>query len=133
MASTAAQVAFHSGWRIHAPHLELGEPQFERWQAKTSLSELSARVMREFDSLMFVDDYDAGEILFMEQEPLTRVFIVISGDVRLLMEDASGRRLAFQIAGQGTVLGMDSVLFGSPSKDRRHRARGVSSVCRTAS
>src|SRR5215469_9487785 len=126
MASIAAQVAFKSDWNIHGPHLKLSESQFEPWRTNTLLGALSARLKQDFESIMSVGDYDAGEILFLEQEPLTRVFIVISGDVRLSMQDIGGRRLTFQIVRHGAVLGMDSVLHGSRPKwsaDMLHSSR----------
>jgi CRP/FNR family transcriptional regulator len=126
MASIGAEVAFKIDWNIDGPHVELSERQFESWGINTPLGALSTRVKRDFESMMSVEDYDAGEILFLEQEPLTRVFVVITGDVRLSMQDIGGRRLTFQIVRHGAVLGMDSVLHGSLPKwsaDMLHSSR----------
>lgn len=125
MASTAAQIAFESGWNIHTPQSESITFRCEPLQG-TCLGALSRRVVRELDSIMFVKDHEAGDILFVEREPLRRVFIIISGDVRLSMQDLCGRRLTFQIARHGAMLGMESVLYGSHcewSADTLHSSR----------
>jgi CRP/FNR family transcriptional regulator len=66
--------------------------------------------------MMSVAEHDRGDILFLEQEPLGRVFVVLSGDVRLSLQDVGGRRLTFRIAKRGAVLGAHSALFGSLSE-----------------
>lgn len=126
MAGDAAQIVFSSGWSRRTPHLELNERQFEPWQRNAFFRALSPHSMRDFESIMSIENYDAGDSLFVEQEPLTRVFIVISGDVRLSVQDLCGRRITFQIARHGAVLGVDSVLYGSRSgwsADMLHSSR----------
>lgn len=126
MANAAAQIAFETGWNLHTPPFESSERQFEAWGLGTPLGAMSMRATQELDSMMFVKDYEAGDILFIEREPLKRVFVVISGDVRLSMQDPCGRRLTFQVARRGSVLGMETVLFGSVcewSADTLHSSR----------
>ena len=65
---------------------------------------------------MSVADYYAGSILFLEQEQLNRVFVVLSGDVRLSLQDIGGKSLTIRIARRGALLGMHSALFGSLSE-----------------
>lgn len=116
MLCTATQAEVNPGWSIHTPHLVSSNRTFGSWEADTCLGALSKEAWRELESAMFLQDYDAGDILFLEQELLTRVFIVLSGEVRLSMQDLGGRRLTIQIAKHGAVLGMDSVLYGSFSE-----------------
>ncbi len=116
MASTATQVAFNSGWSVRTPHLVSNNCEFRSWATNTSLGTLSAEALRELESIMSIVDYDAGGILFLEQEPLSRVFVVLDGDVRLSLQDIGGRRLTLRIARRGAVLGMHSALFGSLSE-----------------
>ena len=66
--------------------------------------------------MMSIVDYEAGGILFLEQEPMSRVFVVLEGDVRMSLQDIGGRRLTLRIAKRGAVLGMHSALFGSLSE-----------------
>jgi CRP/FNR family transcriptional regulator len=72
--------------------------------------------LRELESIMSIVDYNSGHILFLEQESLSQVFVVIAGEVRLSLQDAGGRRLTLRVAKRGAVLGMHSTLFGSPSE-----------------
>lgn len=116
MASTAAQAAFNSGWSAHTPHLVSSDREFRSWATDTSLGALSAEALREFESIMSIVDYDAGSILFLEQEQLSQVFVVLAGDVRLSLQDIGGKRLTLRIAGRGAVLGVHSALFGSLSE-----------------
>jgi hypothetical protein len=86
MASTAAQVAFNSGWSVRAPQLVSSNCDFRSWAANTSLGTLPPEALRELESIMSIVDYDAGSILFLEQEQLSQVFVVLAGDVRLSQE-----------------------------------------------
>jgi len=116
MASNAAHAAFKSGWSVSTPHLVSSNIGFRSWAANTTLGTLSAEGLRELESIASIVDYKAGGILFLEQMPLDQVFIVLEGDVRLSLQDAGGRRLTLRVARRGAVLGMHSVLFGSPSE-----------------
>jgi len=116
MASSAAQVAWNNGWHRSTPHLVSSGRRFGPWEANTFMGALSAAAILELESVMSAREYDAGEILFLEQEPLSRVFIVISGDMRLSIQDIDGRRLTLHIARRGDVLGMGSALYGSLSE-----------------
>lgn len=116
MASTAAQTAFNSGWSVRAPHLVSSNSEFRSWALKSSLGTLSAEDLLELESIMSFVDYEAGDILFQEQEPLSRVFVVLAGDVRLSLQDIGGKRLTLRIASRGSVLGMSEAFSESLSE-----------------
>jgi CRP/FNR family transcriptional regulator len=116
MASTAAQAAFNSGWSARTPHLVSNNCEFRSWATNTSLGTLSAEALRDLQSIMSIVDYDAGDILFLEQESLSRVFVVLEGDVRLSLQDIGGKRLTLRIANRGAVLGMSEAFSGSLSE-----------------
>jgi len=116
MASAATQVAFDGGWNIPTPHLVSNNRGFRPVLADTPLATLSSEPLQELESFMSVTDYSPGDVLFLEQESLNRVFVVLAGEVKLSLQDISGRRLTFRIAKRGTILGMHSVLFGSLSE-----------------
>ncbi len=116
MASTAAQVTFNSGLSKSTPHLVSSNCGFQSWATNTSLGTLPAKALQELESIMSIVDYDAGGILFLEQETLSQVFMVLAGDVRLSLQDVGGRKLTLRIARRGAVLGVHSALFGSPSE-----------------
>jgi CRP/FNR family transcriptional regulator len=116
MASTAVQAAFTSGWSVRAPHLVSSNSEFRSWALKSSLGALPAEALLELESIMSLVNYEAGDILFQEQEPLSRVFVVLAGDVRLSLQDIGGKRLTLRIATRGAVLGMSEAFSGSLSE-----------------
>jgi CRP/FNR family transcriptional regulator len=116
MASAATQVAFNGGWSVRAPHLVSNNREFRARATNAFLGTLSAQALHELESIMSIVDYAAGGILFLEQEPLGQVFVVLEGDVKLSLQDVGGRRLTLRIARRGAILGMHSVLFGSLSE-----------------
>ncbi len=116
MASTATQAAFNSGWSTRTPHLVSNNREFRSWAANTPLDALPAEALRKLESIMSIVDYNAGSILFLEQEQLDRVFVVLSGDVRLSLQDFGGKSLTIRIARRGALLGIHSALFGTLSE-----------------
>lgn len=126
MASTATQRVFSGGLSTRTPHLVVSNSAFRSWATNTSLGTLSTDALRELESIISVVEYGAGDILFLEQEPLNRVFLVLSGEVRLSLQDIGGRRLTLRIARPGAVLGAHSALYGSLSEwsaDTLHPSR----------
>jgi CRP-like cAMP-binding protein len=116
MATTAAKAVFNSGWSVETPHLVSSNSEFRSWAANTSLGTMSTEALRELESMMTIVDYDSGSILFLEQELLSQVFVVLAGGVKLSLQDIGGRRITLRIARRGTVLGVHSALFGSLSE-----------------
>jgi CRP/FNR family cyclic AMP-dependent transcriptional regulator len=116
MASTAAQVTFQSVGSVRTPHLVSSNSEFRSLAANTLLGTLSSEAIRELESIISIVDYRAGSILFLEQEPLSHVFVVLAGDVRLSLQDVGGRRLTLLIARRGAILGMHATLFGGLSE-----------------
>lgn len=122
MPSTAAQVAFDSGWTLHSAHSssekrELApRRELAPWGENTALGMLSAEALRELELIGSPAEYEAGHILFLEQERLKQVFVVLSGEVRLSLQNFAGKRLTVSIAKPGSILGMHSALFDSPSE-----------------
>lgn len=116
MASTAMQAAFNSTFSARTPRLVSRNFDFLSWAASTSLGTLPENALRELESIMSIEDYDGGGILFLEQEKLSRVFVVLDGDVRLSLQEIGGRRLTLRIAKRGAVLGMHTALFGGHSE-----------------
>ncbi len=116
MLCTATQAEVNPGWSIHTPHLVSSNRTFGSWDSNTSFGALSRETQRDLESTMSIVECNPGDILFLEQEPLSRVCIVLHGDVRLSLQDIGGRRLTFRIAKRGAVLGAHSALFGSLSE-----------------
>jgi len=57
---------------------------------------------------------DKGEILFVEGEPSTRMFVVLSGRVRIFRNSAAGAELVLSHAGPGESIGELSVIDELP-------------------
>jgi len=113
MASTALQTVFNRDSSVRAPHLVSSNCESTSWAANTSLGTLSADTLRELESIMSIADYAAGDNLFLEQESLNRVFVVLAGDVRLSLQDIGGKRLTLRIVCRGTVLGVSEAFSGN--------------------
>jgi CRP/FNR family transcriptional regulator len=77
---------------------------------------MSSEALQELESMMSIEDYDSGRILFLEQEPLRQVFLVLAGGVRLSFCEIGGKRLTLRIARRGAFLGVHSALFESRSE-----------------
>ncbi|MGO9434731.1 MAG: Crp/Fnr family transcriptional regulator [Terracidiphilus sp.] len=75
---------------------------------------LSKEATRDLELIGSFITCDAGDILFLEQEPLQAVYIVVAGEVRLSLQDVNGKRMTVHIAKRGSVLGMSEALSGSP-------------------
>jgi len=116
MASTAVQTVFNSRLSARTPRLVSGNFDFLCWVASTSLGTLPVEALRELESIASIETYQGGSVLFLEQERLNRVFVVVDGDVRLSLQEAGGRRLTLRIAKRGAVLGMHSALYGGLSE-----------------
>jgi CRP/FNR family transcriptional regulator, cyclic AMP receptor protein len=68
--------------------------------------------MRAFDAVKYSLLYPAGEILFVEGEEPSGVFLVCSGRVQVFSTSSEGRQQIVQLAGDGDLLGVSSVLGG---------------------
>lgn len=77
-------------------------------------SHLSAAARADLESLIFPSAYPANMALFIEGQPSTGIVIVLEGEVKLSMNSSEGRRLSLRIARAGEVLGLSSVLSGTP-------------------
>jgi len=115
MLSTSAQAAYDGGWKVQPLHTPPRRLNFRPWPADSFLGMLSREALQELESMVSISEHKAGDTLFMEQQLLPGVFIVLAGDVRLSLNDAGGRGLTVHIAKRGSVLGAHSALFASPS------------------
>ena len=76
MPSTAAQVAFDSGWTMHSATAAAVKKELAPWGANTALGMLSPEALRELELMESPAECEAGQILFIEQERLKQVFVV---------------------------------------------------------
>jgi len=73
---------------------------------------LSAAALADLEPLLAASTYAPGMVLFTETQPTSGIYVVLDGEVKLSINSAEGRRLAFHIAKAGEVLGLSSTLSG---------------------
>jgi len=61
-----------------------------------------------------LESYSPGDILILEGDPGTSLFVVTSGDVRAFVKQPDGKRKAVRDMGEGSFFGEISVLSGKP-------------------
>lgn len=61
-----------------------------------------------------LESYSAGDILILEGDPGTSLFVVTSGEVRAFVKQQDGKRKAVRDMGEGSFFGEISVLSGKP-------------------
>jgi len=79
-------------------------------------SKLSAAALNDLESMEFPTLYPANMILFTEKQTPAGIYIVVSGEVKLSMNSADGKRLIVRIAKAGELLGISSVISGVASE-----------------
>jgi len=77
-------------------------------------NKLTPAAQQDFRSMQFPSSYAANVVIFSEKEPAQGIYIVLEGEVKVSLNSSDGRRLSLAIARPGEILGMASVLAGSP-------------------
>jgi CRP/FNR family transcriptional regulator, cyclic AMP receptor protein len=75
---------------------------------------LSETALNALEKIEHPASFPAGAIIFMEGQPARGVYILRQGRVKLLTTNSDGRTLILKIAKPGEVLGLNSVITGSP-------------------
>ncbi len=117
MFSTSARAAIQGASGIHTPHTPCTASHGVGLQStaeNSGLRMLSKEAVRELELIGSMIDCNAGDILFLEQQPLRTVYIVVAGEVRLSLQDVNEKRMTVHIAKRGSVLGMSEALSGCP-------------------
>lgn len=83
-------------------------------RASEFFNKLSPAALKDLQSMEFPQSYGANVVLFSEKDPVEGIVIVIEGEVKLSINSSEGRRLSLSIARKGEILGLSSVLSGSP-------------------
>jgi CRP-like cAMP-binding protein len=78
------------------------------------LSALDATALVELAAASHISTVEKGEILFVEGDPSTRMFVVLSGRVRIFRNSAEGGELVLAHAGPGESIGELSVIDELP-------------------
>lgn len=77
---------------------------------------LSPAALADFEAMEFPTLYPEGIVLFSERQTPEGVYVVVSGEVKLTMNSADGKRLILRIAKAGELLGLPSAINGGLSE-----------------
>jgi CRP/FNR family transcriptional regulator len=79
-------------------------------------NKLSPAARQDLESMVFPTAYPSGIMLFSEKQVPEGIYIVVSGEVKLSMNSADGKRLILRIAKAGEVLEMASAVSGAQAE-----------------
>jgi len=77
-------------------------------------SKMPSSALEDFSSMEHPSTYAANVMLFSEGEPVTSLFVILEGEVRLSINSSEGKRLSLSIAREGDIVGLSSTLSGKP-------------------
>lgn len=77
-------------------------------------SKLTASSLEDFSAMEYPRSYAANVVLFRERDPVSALFVIHEGAVRLSINSIHGRRLSLRIAKKGEIIGLSSSLSGVP-------------------
>jgi len=77
---------------------------------------ISAAVLRDFLSIVLPIHCPGNAVLFQEQQPPTRILVLLEGFAKLSVNSVDGKRMILWVARPGELLGLSSVLSGSAHK-----------------
>lgn len=81
------------------------------------LDKLSASARADLESLAHESSYSPNNAIFTERELAHGLYFVRSGEIRISINSAEGKRLSLRIARAGDVLGLASILSGGTYTD----------------
>jgi CRP/FNR family transcriptional regulator, cyclic AMP receptor protein len=76
--------------------------------------DLPGNLVKELQEIKATSVYPKGALLFLEGQPPRGVFILCTGRAKLSTTSAEGKTLILRIAEPGEVLGLTSVIAGTP-------------------
>ena len=75
---------------------------------------LSEESVRAFDNMKHASCYPEGSVVFLEGQEARGVYVLCQGRAKLMTTNADGKSLILKIAEPGTILGLHSVVSGTP-------------------
>ena len=76
--------------------------------------DLPTSALKEMESFTSSANYPKGGVLFLEGQPVSGIFVVSSGQVKLSICSLDGRVIILKIAQAGELLGLHAALSGKP-------------------
>jgi len=77
---------------------------------------ISAAVLRDFLSIVLPVYCPSNAVLFQEQQPPTRIIVLLEGFAKISVNSGDGKRMILWVARPGELLGISSVLSGCAHK-----------------
>jgi CRP/FNR family cyclic AMP-dependent transcriptional regulator len=78
------------------------------------LCQMPVAAPKDFDGMKFSSSYPKGALLFLEKQTPRGIYILCEGELKLSVSSSQGKTLILRIARPGEVLGLMSVLSGTP-------------------
>jgi CRP/FNR family transcriptional regulator len=92
----------------------IAAPNFQIWRKFQSSEALPAEDLNELEPLSDLVLYPPGTVLFEEEEEPQKVFLLLTGNVKLTVNSMDGKRFILHLAGSGEIVGLASALTGTP-------------------
>jgi CRP/FNR family transcriptional regulator len=83
-------------------------------QTGSFFHKLPPAALQDLNSMQFPSSYAANVVIFSEKDPVECLYVVLEGEVKVSINSSEGRRLSLSIARKGDILGLASLLSGSP-------------------
>lgn len=95
---------------------QTNNPQVQAIRNGEFFRKLSPAALTDFASMEHPTMYPADIVLFTEKQTPEGIYVIVSGEVKLSMNSADGKRLIVRIAKAGELLGIASTISGTPSE-----------------
>ena len=89
---------------------------FDRFGGKLPFSSLCGEALAQFVAIAPEVSYSRGELLFLEEETPTHVFVICSGRVKLTVTSRDGKVVILRVAGPGGILCLSAAMSGTPNE-----------------
>jgi CRP/FNR family transcriptional regulator len=93
-------------------HARMNDASLSSYRRGEFFKALSAAALADLEPLLAPSSYPSNFVIFNETQPTSGIYVVLEGEVKLSINSADGRRLAFHIAKAGEVLGLSATLSG---------------------
>lgn len=97
------------------PHSRLDGDTLDLWKSVQYLQGVPEHIIRELASVATLHHYAAGEIIFLEFEPVAGLYLVAAGSVKVSRFSKEGREHILHIFNRGDTFNEVAALDGGPN------------------
>jgi CRP/FNR family transcriptional regulator len=91
-----------------------GSSESQAEHAGRFFSKLNDSSLEDCSAMEYPSSYAANVVLFTEKEPLSTLFVIIEGEIRISINFRSGRRMSMRVATKGDIIELSSTLTDAP-------------------